>query len=246
MPIKKYNPNRDTYKCLSGSMLKLIALVTMIIDHIGSVLLRHIPSATAALFTIRSHEFSLYVISRLIGRLAFPIYCFLLVEGFIHTRDRKKYGINLLLFALISEIPWNFEHTGKLTYVYQNVFFTLFLGYFGLCLYEKFFDDKRKQALSLVLIFIAAYFFKADYGIYGYCLIILLYVLRENNAVRAIAGSCLLSPPYMILPTFLIMEMYSGKRGFIKGRVMKYAFYASYPVHILILYFIRLKYIGYE
>ena len=246
MPVKKYELKQKKYHCLSGSTLKLIALVTMIIDHIGSVLLRHIPSATAVFLTIRSQEFSIYTISRLIGRAAFPVYCFLIVEGFIHTHDRKKYGANLLVFAFISEIPWNFEHTGKITYVNQNVFFTLFFGYLGLCLYEKYKNDKYKQTVSLVLLYIAAYLFKSDYGIYGYCLIILLYILREKKAVRAIAGSCLLSPPYMIILTFLLIEMYNGKRGFIKGRAMKYAFYAAYPIHVLILYFIRLKYIGYE
>jgi len=246
MSIKQYYPNHAKYKCLSGSMLKLIALITMIIDHIGFVLLRHIPSATAALFTIRSHEFSMYTISRLIGRMAFPLYCFLIVEGFIHTHDRKKYGINLLAFAFISEIPWNFEYSGKFTYVNQNVFFTLFFGYLSLCLYEKYNKDKYKQAFSIGLIYVVAYLFKADYGVFGYGLILLMYVLREKKAVRAIAGSGLLSPPYMIMLTFLLMETYNGKRGFIKGRALKYAFYAAYPVHILILYFIRLKYIGYE
>ena len=78
---------------LTGTQLKVIALVTMIIDHIGVVLLE--PNSVV------------YWVARSIGRLAFPIYCFLLVEGFIHTRNVKKYLGRLLLFAVISEIPFD-------------------------------------------------------------------------------------------------------------------------------------------
>ena len=107
----------------------MIALVTMIIDHIGAIIIHEFPKALVSLFSVGSQRFSLYMIFRLIGRVAFPIYCFLLVEGFLHTHSRKKYGINLLAFALISEIPWNLEHTGTLLYEKTNVFFTLFLGF---------------------------------------------------------------------------------------------------------------------
>lgn len=238
--------NNKKYQCLSGSALKIIALVTMIIDHIGSVLLRHIPWAVEPLFSVGSQQFDWYAISRCIGRIAFPIYCFLLVEGFIHTQNRKRYGINLLVFAIISEIPWNLEHTGKFTYEMQNVFFTLFFGYLGLCLYEKFKGDTVKQSLCLISVFAVSAVFKADYGIIGYCFILAMYFLRDKKIPQALICSCFEARWYMLLLSFVPIIMYNGKRGFIKGRVLKYVFYAAYPVHILILYFIRLKYFGYE
>ena len=116
----------ERWKVLSGSALKCIALITMIVDHTAYVLL-----------TKGTH---LYTVMRAIGRLAFPIYCFLITEGFLHTRDRKKYGIRLFLFALISELPWNLMNRGTLLYEKQNVFLTLLLGYLGLCAVEYFKD----------------------------------------------------------------------------------------------------------
>ena len=81
-------------KGLSGSTLKIIAMVTMLIDHIGAaVLARMIISGNAELY-------DLYMVLRKIGRLAFPIFCFLLIEGFCHTKDVKKYTSRLCLFAL--------------------------------------------------------------------------------------------------------------------------------------------------
>lgn len=96
------------FQILSGSALKLLACILMLIDHTGVLILANWKPALRVLFTIGSTEITWYRIVRDIGRSAFPIFCFLLIEGFLHTRNRRKYGQNLLLFALISEIPWNF------------------------------------------------------------------------------------------------------------------------------------------
>ena len=96
------------FQILSGSMLKLLACIAMLIDHTGAIILSHYPPALTELFYINGKGITFYRIVRDIGRCAFPIFCFLIVEGFLHTHDRRKYGRNLLLFALISEIPWNF------------------------------------------------------------------------------------------------------------------------------------------
>ena len=125
----------EKYKVLSGSALKCLALVTMIIDHVGVVLLKN---SGIVLLQTGLGTLTLYTLTRKIGRLACPIYCFLLMEGFLHTQNRRKYGLRLLLFAIISEIPWNLEHTGTLRYASQNVFFTLLLGYCCILVYEKY------------------------------------------------------------------------------------------------------------
>ena len=98
----------EKLRILSGSALKMLAMAIMLIDHTASFLLRHYPPAIAPWFQIGSTTYSLYRVMRDVGRAAFPIFCFLLVEGFLHTHNRFKYGRNLLIFACISEIPWNF------------------------------------------------------------------------------------------------------------------------------------------
>ena len=100
----------EQWKGLSGSALKAIALVSMTVDHIAYYLMEH------GTWT--------YDMMRTVGRMAFPIFAFLLVEGYGHTRSTRKYALSLLAFALISEIPWwllNHDNT-------HNVFFTLLLG----------------------------------------------------------------------------------------------------------------------
>ena len=231
----------EKYKVLSGSVLKCIALVTMIIDHVAFVLLRN----SNIVLIHSANPLTLYTLMRKIGRIAFPIYCFLLVEGFLHTRDRKKYGINLLLFAVLSEIPWNLEHTGTLRYASQNVFFTLFLGFAGLCCLEYFRERPREKLASLLLLFVTGLLLKADYGVGGFGFILLLYILREEKILQAVLGSCFLSSTWVGGLAFIPINLYNGKRGFIRTPVLKYAFYAAYPLHILVLYWIRKNTIGY-
>lgn len=228
------------YRVLSGSWLKLIAVVTMLIDHIASVFLRADP---IVLFSALGHTFTLYEIMRTIGRVAFPIYAFLLVEGFIHTSNRKKYGTNLLVFAFISEIPWNLEHTGRLFYSSQNVFFTLFFGFLGLCIIEKCKGKKRIGCLLTVLLITLV--FRADYGCVGFGFVLMLYILRENKLLQTVIGCCSLSTTWKSGLAFIPINLYNGKRGFIKGKFMKYAFYAIYPLHMLVLYLLKLCFGGY-
>ena len=113
------------FQILSGSMLKLLACIAMLIDHTGAIILSHYPPALTELFYINGKGITFYRIVRDIGRCAFPIFCFLIVEGFLHTHDRRKYGRNLLLFAIISEIPWNFMFANTWYYADNRMFFLL-------------------------------------------------------------------------------------------------------------------------
>lgn len=130
---------------LSGSALKWIAVITMFIDHIGAVILekgvilaynRQLPSAL-------SYDTSLFLsqidrIFRQIGRISFPIFCFLLVEGFFHTSNRLRYALRLALFAFLSEIPFDLAFRGCiLEFSYQNVIFTLLFGFLTMWAMEK-------------------------------------------------------------------------------------------------------------
>ena len=142
------NGSTVTFKGIPGSTLKIIAIVSMFIDHIGAAILekyldflgnngadgarvilddRH-PGFWMDFMGNESLLWGIDYALRLIGRLAFPIFCFLLVEGFFHTRNVKKYALRLLIFALISDFPFDLAFDGRLSYEYQNVFFTLLLG----------------------------------------------------------------------------------------------------------------------
>ena len=230
------------YHVFSGSLLKCLAMICMLIDHTAVVL---ISRSTIVLFHWGGSSVTLYAMMRKIGRLAFPIFAFLLVEGFLHTRNRKRYGISLLLFALISEIPWNLEHTGTIFYEKQNVFFTLFLGYMGLCAYEYFQGQICRQVLSVFSLYLLTMFMKSDYGLTGFGFIILMYAVREQKLLRAVLGCCFLSSTWVGGLAFIPISLYNGKRGFIRSPILKYAFYAFYPVHILVLYYIKLRTAGY-
>ncbi len=236
----------EKYRVLSGSALKLIALITMIIDHIGAFLLVVWEPAVKPIFAAAPAWLTLYAICRTIGRAAFPIYCFLVAEGARYTHSRKRYGINLLGFALLSEIPWNLVHSGTLRYERQNVFFTLFLGFLCICVCEKLREKPFLGLVALVTLIAFAEYFHADYGSKGMALIVLMYALREKTAVRTVTGCCMLGSPVRELPRFLLLWLYNGKRGFIQGKAGKYFFYAAYPLHILILYLIRSHIFGYD
>ena len=211
---------------LSGSTLKVIAVLSMIVDH------------WCYLFAEQGTD--IYEIGRMwIGRVAFPIFCFLLIEGFLHTRNRRKYGQNLLLFALISEIPWNFVFSNTWHHPMQNVFFTLFLGYLGLCALEALWEKPVLQLSCIVGLFGFSYIFHADYGWHGFLLIMIMYLFRTRRILQALVSTLWMNYEWKMCFSFISINMYNGKRGFIQGKAAKYFFYLFYPVHLLVLGVIR-------
>ena len=131
---------------ISGSGLKILSVIFMLADHIAAVVFFHILSQNGIFYlgdTSVSYMRELVqdgfvgwiyvwyqIMRRIVGRWAFPIYCFLLVEGFEKTRDRRKYAGRLLAFALVSEVPFDLAFDGKMIILeHQNVFFTLLLGF---------------------------------------------------------------------------------------------------------------------
>ncbi len=243
---EKQNPSIFPQKMqiLSGSALKLIAVIVMFIDHYSAHILRYIPLGGRKLFTLAGKSYAVYTVGRDIGRIAFPIFVFLLVEGFIHTHNRLLYARNLAIFALISEIPWNYVHSGNMQYDKQNVYFTLLLGFLGMWVIEYFWENRALQFAGLLALFIVAYFLKADYGWKGYIFCLLMYLLRNERASQAIVGSCWLYYEWKACFAFIPINMYNGKRGFVKSRILKYAFYIFYPAHLLILGYIRFHFLA--
>ena len=234
--------SEQKYRVLSGSALKCLAMISMIIDHTALNLLAR---SSITVFRFGIHVLTLHKLMRDFGRLAFPLFAFLLTQGFRHTRSKKRYGFNLLSFAILSEIPWNLEHTGTLFYPKQNVFFTLFLGFAGLCALEYFKSDTKKQILSLFALYLVALNLHSDYGIIGFGFIIMLHVMRQQPVVQALLGCCFLNSTWIGGLAFIPINMYNEKRGFIRSPILKYAFYSVYPVHLLILYYLKAKYVGF-
>ncbi len=232
---------------LSGSMLKWIAIVTMFIDHVGGCLLEVYfmngrgTSPYKGFWNLPDNQvdfwFDVDIMLRSIGRLAFPIFCFLLVEGFLHTRNVKKYALRLGLFCLISEVPFDLAFWGEpFFWLYQNVFFTLLLGLLGIWALEYF---RGKQRIFGALLAIAAALgadvLHTDYGAFGVFFIELFYLFRNRTLVRNIVciGSLLLYGGLEMLGAlaFLPIAFYNGSRG----RQPKYFFYLFYPMHLLLL-----------
>lgn len=225
------------WRILSGSWLKVLAMLTMVIDHSAVAILRHDSTFAMPLFTLGDKGISGYYLMRCVGRLAFPLFAFLLAEGVIHTHNRWKYGRNLLLFALISEIPFDLMWHSCFFASGQNVFFTLFLGFLALCAIDH--SQGYRLCLQLVALIATGIIIHSDYGNSGVSFIILLYALRKNPVLQAAAGCCMLPMRWIAGLAFIPINLYNGKRGFIKGPIAKYMFYLFYPIHLIVIYLFK-------
>lgn len=245
-------------KYLSTFTLKIIAILTMTIDHIGAIL------GAEGYGGILSYD--TYMILRTIGRLAFPIFCYLIVEGYFHTRSAKKYSIRLFVFALISQLPFNLAIKGDISKFYTlNIFFTLLLGLILIWIIDTLIkkihlsESKPHQSELLPYIFATIAIFYAvdnfvpiDYGVYGLLLILVFYFFRakEETLENPDAGTkaVLMQFIAMGIITFLFssgIQIYSlfalipiAMHNHKKGKGLKYFFYMYYPLHLLIIYFI--------
>lgn len=242
---------------MSTFALKLIACVTMFIDHFTYVF---VPQTKHLIMIDGFGWVSLpYLIGRLIGRIAFPIYCFLLVEGFFRTGSRRKYMARMAVFALISEFPFDlaFQVTGRTISLarlieYQNVMITLLLGLILMYVYEWLKMKYLAQPLifntlgviAIVCAGAAAQLLRTDYGMAGIVFIMVFYLFRGKKLLLFIATAAAMFlftnvAELFGLLAFVPIFFYNGKRG----PKVKYAFYAFYPVHLLLLggiaYFMR-------
>ena len=223
-------------RIFSGSTLKLIAVIAMLLDHSALMLSPSLPFLTMPLL---GDKITLSFLMHKIGRLAFPLYCFLISEGFFHTRNQKRYGLRLLIFALMSELPFNLLRSGRLFYIgSQNVYFTLFLGVVALFAFENI-NGNLKKAVVMLAAMLAARFLKVDYGMAGVALILVMYILRSHPAAQAVVAYPLLSGGTAAFCAFLPINLYNGQRGFVRSKALQYFFYLFYPVHLLLLWLLR-------
>ena len=213
---------------LSAFDLKCIAVVTMLIDHIGAIF------------------FPEHLWLRYVGRFSFPIYCFLIAEGYIHTRDVKKYMVRLFAVALLSEIPFDLLWYGKPFFPgHQNVFFTLLLGLACICGFDHFRALGQRALVLAATGLLTVFVVRPDYSFGGVLMIVAFYVFRTNMLGRFLsvgAVNILLFGGVQCAGVLALapIQLYRGR----KGPSAKYFFYAVYPVHLLLLYFIR-RYLTY-
>ncbi len=213
---------------MSRSQLKFLAVITMLIDHVGAIF------------------FPKITLMRIIGRLSFPLFCYFISEGLIYTSNIKAYLERLLLFAFISEVPYDLAFHGT---IYcpgkQNVFFTLFLGLIAILFLHTYLTERPVAAIVLAGVSaLIAEVLHTDYGWFGVTVIIIFYCFKNyqtkgtfvfalfNTGYSLMTGTLKLYAMAAAIPILL----YNGKRGKLD---CKYLFYAFYPVHLLLLYFVH-------
>ena len=220
---------------LSQEQLKLIACVTMLIDHIGAVF---VPGYGL----------------RIIGRLAFPIYCFLMAEGLARSRNLKKYGIRLAIGAVLAEIPFDLLFFHWLTPYRQSVMVTLLLGWLMYIWMRKM---PKNPLIPAIFCALAAEVLGTDYGAMGAAMIALFVLTRDREQrlllqTMGVALLCWLvggggwqvGSVYVPVQIFGVLAMvpimlYNGKKV-TASRAVQWGFYLFYPVHLAVLLLIRM------
>lgn len=223
---------------MSAFVLKIVACISMFIDHIGYIV------------------FGGFSFFNYIGRLAFPIFAFQIAEGYKHTKNIKKYFSRLLIFAIISQVPFSLFYYVVFGSIVPNVIFTLFFGLICLCIYDKY--NKFVGIASVLFLGLIAELLKFDYGIFGIILILIFHIFQNKKIHTAfffILAVCIkyfmqiasygfiyeavaiysLLAFFTSLSTIFIL-LYNGK----KGKNAKYLFYIFYPAHLLLLYVLYL------
>ena len=227
-------------KCLSNFDLKLVAIITMTIDHIGVV------------FSTPFYNFL-----RAVGRLSFPIFAFLLTEGYVHTKSFSKYFFRLLVLAVVSEVIYDYVFYGSFIYLEaNNIFFTLALGLLTLWLLDKsrtlvkkYFKEKIDLTIILpitylliiVVMGLIAELLSFSYGMLGILVISFFYLFKKNFplTVLSVSLSTLIlgdTMQYFSLLSLILIYFYNKKLG----KKCKVFFYLYYPLHILVLGVIRM------
>jgi len=224
---------------MTSFILKLIACLSMLIDHTGYLF------------------FPDNIILRYIGRISFPIFAFQISEGFIHTKNNKRYLLRLFLLAIISQYPFSLIFQSEKLHL--NTIFTLFLGLLSITIYNK---NKTLGMVSAIIFTILASIIHFDYGRIGILLIVSYYIFRNKKLYLSLSYIILFSylylsyiykyliyepnimkqlimyylPYYLVtLTTLPLILLYNKQQGF----KIKWFFYLFYPIHLILLIIIK-------
>ena len=231
---------------LDSTALRLLAILFMVLDHLWATV---VPG-------------NLWLTC--VGRLAFPIFAFQLCEGYRHTSDYRRYRRRLLVFALLSEIPFNLFYAGSVIFPFhQNVLFTLLLGLLAIrqadmLRREEGIKKKSLRCLALLLIFAGGAVLFPDYGLMGVLTVLCFYVFRDYRLFQLAAMAVLNIFAFkgQTIPVSLgalafdfpiqgfallalpLIWLYNGEKGR-GGKGLRLFWYIFYPLHMLALYFIQ-------
>ena len=219
---------------MSGFILKIIAVISMVIDHLVYVV------------------FNKFSFMNYIGRLAFPIFAFSITEGYIHTKNLKRYFSRLLIFAFVSQIPYMLFISNLTTRFTLNILFTLSLGLLAITIYDK----SKNKFLGLLFVGICGIFAQLlhfDYSWFGIAIIFIFYIFKDKKIYMNLSF-CIATfinyfysyitsnrTEYLFIILFCILSLipinlYNEK----KGKNIKYFFYIFYPLHLIILYLLTI------
>lgn len=223
---------------MNAFWLKVTALTAMLVDHIGAVFFG------GAVISVLGYDWEIF---RIIGRIAFPILAFQIAEGAGYTSNWKKYALRLLLFGLISEIPYDLALYGRLTPHQQNVYFTLLLGLAAiqadLYFVRKDIRTGRIKGVAAAVICMAAgWLMHSDFGLFGVLMVYWFYLTRSEPIMMVLGNAVIECSMGGLQPFGLLglipISFYNHKRGYQK-KWIQYAFYGFYPVHLLVLAVMR-------
>ncbi len=238
--------NKIPFGGLTSNMLRILAMAFMICDHLWAKV-------------VPGNNWMTYV-----GRMTFPIFAFMISEGFIHTSNLKKYILRLLGFALISEIPFNLFYGGSWFYPYhQNVMFTLLFGLLAITLIDKAKKNPNAKSivrtvLLLIILGIASFIGFVDYGFWGFLTVVMFYLFRnfpfawlaqliamvlmnlilfegQQIPVEIFGETYEVAAQGFAVFSLIPIWLYGGKKGK-SSKIMQYGFYAFYPVHMILIY----------
>lgn len=219
----------------SGAALKWLAVLSMLCDHLFKALALPFP-----------------YICQIFGRLAFPLFAFLLAEGAAHTRSFPKYWLRIAVFAIVSEVPFDLAFFGRYWYTgHQNVFLTFLLALPVLWLLRLSLERDRRFAYALPLATVAAaaaaHLLRSDYGAGGVvCILLFGIVQRLPRQYRALGAVGILATflqsgntlQLWALLALVPILLYNGQRGH-GGKWLQYGCYLFYPAHLAGLFLIR-------
>ena len=231
---------------LNRTHIKYIAIAAMLIDHMAVFLLppEKYPNLTF-----------LYVIMRTVGRMAGPVMFYFISEGYRYTSSKLKYGIRLLSFGILSQIPYSLARYGEISGTNLNVMLTLFMSFLMLVVADKTKDKVMKGIVVFTFMILTSF---SDWGVLGPFMVWLFYLYREDRKKQLISyiSLCVVQ---IVMSVFIIMSgaiawydaiwqigialpviliyLYNGESGR-KTIVNKWAFYLFYPLHLLAFWLI--------
>nr|WP_072537160.1 TraX family protein [Anaerococcus mediterraneensis] len=224
-------------KGINGAQLKYIAFASMFIDHFNKAIITPFLTGSGPMVIITT-------IFDILGRIAFPIFAFMIVEGFFKTKSRWSYLRNLLIFAVISEIPYDmFQSAVFINTWSQNILWGLALGLFTIMVIDKLKEKIKKRPLwifvSLLLVVLSSLgsmLISSDYEYYAIITIYLYYLFYEKRIIASgLSYLVIIKEIYAILG-FATVLLYNGEKGK-QNKIFNYLFY---PVHMLIFGIIRM------